>query len=442
MRPGFTRTNLICLALALADGCTGTDTGNPIEKGDNGGGTETGGAYCRAASTQTVALDAVTDLSFSANDVLAYAGGAHQETITWLPASLTSYGPESGAQSLSLSLVPAGNRARYVHYVPDTGGLDIGTNCRDALEVDMEVTLQSGQGALDEHFQAILSANSRELATLYHVLDPNKLGGSFAATPTQPNGFALTQLAVGMSFTRYGLSGSLQPTFERHEGGSGSDGSVSSAPSSPLATWGLPPCEDGGIAVPSDASVAGFSARDALALLAEHATAQGRWDDGAATSLSLSFSAASDDACAVLDATGVLTNNPVGTLRAYGTLTANSQDGHVAAHWPAVISARPDASGALEAIEIALDPNVQLPMGSLADQYGIEGFDTSGYDFFGVAVQLSLAQSGAWGGTVMITGYVRPNCSTTPTVDPNGGISSPGCPGSTPHALATLSLAP
>jgi hypothetical protein len=430
-----------CLACVLA-GCVGTSTGNPT--GDParepglGGGEETGSnsEYCRVASARNVGEQEQTPLGFAASDVLTYLIGERQETLRWQAQRGSEYGPESGAQPLSLKVTRTSAPVRLVDYERKEGRGEIGATCDDALEIEVEVTLRTAQGALDETFKKKVEVRGKQVARIFHGIPSKDLGGSFAYTSVSPAGFEFTRLTFDMTFTPYGTAGLLSPTLEMR-----TSDAVSNAPGSgPLAAWGLAACQTG-TAVPLDARVAGYTGQDVLDAFAAMPQPPVRWDDGTMTKLSLSYEPSEQGVCAVLVDTNHALEGKAGTLLLTGTLVAKSDDGRIDGRWQVLATARPGAGGALETVGVELDYRVRRDNPTLAD-YGISGFDVSSYDSFGVGVKLSVSSQGLWSGDVSVTGFTAPNCPSTPTVDPSGGASSPGCPGSTPTTVAKATLNP
>jgi hypothetical protein len=431
----------------LSAGCLGTSTGNPIGGASRDGKPEPGGpgiggeetaegefAYCREAGSRQVADDEQTSLGFSARDVLAGTIGMQQQTLRWLPLRTAEYGPESGEQPLTLSIARTSAAVRLVDYEQKTDGPEIGAECPDLLEIEVDVSLKTAQGALDEQFRTKLRTRSKHVARINHRIKEADLGGSLAFSRIHAEGFVFTELSLAITVTSFGTAGQLTPTLERRTADS-----VGMAASGALAVWGPAACQSG-IAVPLDARVSGFSGQEVLALLKSREAASVRWQNGDETDLTLSFAPSEAGVCAVLENSSYTLEGKAGTLLFRGELTATSADQHIRARWPVVATARPNASGALDVIALELDSNVPRSDPSLVDDYGLHGFDVSGYDFFGVRVTFALSGGGAWSGELAITGYEKPNCPTAPVMEPGGGASSPGCPGSTPHEVARATL--
>lgn len=430
---------LLLLAASCTEGYDGTSTGNPNEPGKEGN--ETGGGFCEVVSRRPVALDD-RDLGFSARELLALIPAERSETLRWQELDIATYAPEHGEQPLTLRITKTEAPPQLADYAGGKSGregVEINlagtTGCDDALELEVEVSLQTQGGALQERFRATLSAHSKEHARIFHRLDPRELDGSFAITEVQQPGFALTNIALTIELTRFGSSGELSPSFEKR-----SVDSLAQAAGGPLASWGLADCGPAGTPVPLDAKVATFSASEVIALVNQAGTSKVDWSDGTSSDLTLHFTPAQDGACAVLVDRKYVLEGKAGTLLIPGTLKAQSADDHIDAEWKVVTTARPNPSGALEQVAIAPDPYASR---NLLPSDGLHGFDTSGYDSIGAGFMFAVAPSGAWSGTVTLTGYEAPNCPP-PMIssDPNGGSSSPGCPGSTPHQIARATITP
>lgn len=457
MRVQLTPTHLwsaLPLALALA-ACFGTSTGNPTENPGEGGAAGMGGTGglgvggegggCVESGSTPVQLDEQTELGFSAQQVLAFVEGTHDETLTWHPQALASYGPESGEHALTLTVTRKDTSARLTRYKSAwaAGGAEIalaGDGCSPALELDVHVELRSDEGALDETFDTTLRARSSQKVALFERLDHEDLGGSFEVTEFHQPRYRIAQLDLSATFTAFGTSGALNVVFEQPS----EDGSAigAAAGQGPLASWGPASCGPwSGDAVPLDVPVADFSADDALASIDAVDSVNVDWGAGAVSSASFDF-ALSGGACAQLERSPVSPGNPdLGTLTFRGTLHVRSQDGRLDAAWPVEVTALPDASGALDQVKFAFDPMRVPQQGTLQARYGVSGVDASSYDFVGASLDVALAANGALAGELKVTGYTNAPCSTEPFRDDAGTIvGSPGCMGATPTELARAQL--
>jgi hypothetical protein len=432
----------LALALSLA-GCLGTSTGNPTEDPgeEHGGGTGVG-SYCKEASSRPVPVDEQTSLGFSAQQVLEFVEGEQQETLTWHAQPLASYGPESGEQQATLTVTRRDTPIRLVQYRADTGGAEIaiGSDCSDALAIDVHVALRTAGGALDESFDATLVARSSRKVSIYQRLDHKNLGGSFAITQFHQPRFRVAQMHLAVTWTPFGTTGALNVVFEQPS----EDGTaVGSGPGTgPLASWGPASCGPwSGDPVPLDQPVAGFSGNDVLALLASVDALNVAWSGAPASSASVAF-ALSGGVCAQLEPAPFSPGNPdVGSLILAGVLSVRSQDGRIDAAWPVQVNALPNEGGALDEVKLAFDDQRLQQQGSLQARYGLSGIDASAYDFSSASFTLTLSPAGALTGELRVTGYTLPMCSTEPIRNADGQIvGSPGCQGATPTELAKAQL--
>lgn len=119
-----------------------------------------------------IEMDDLSAWSFSPNDVLAFAAGTHQATLT--------YGPDLGFPSetttLEMQIEPIGT-------ANDISGARIARNdsyCSSALGVDVKGTFTSGDGAFAEEFTGTITATSLDFARLSIPLSLTELTGSYS----------------------------------------------------------------------------------------------------------------------------------------------------------------------------------------------------------------------------------------------------------------------
>jgi hypothetical protein len=470
--------SLICSGLLVLGACFGTSTGNPIGGADDGpnggqvagpGGSDeagTGGAgglgtgnagsgSCHVVSATEIAPDADTSLGFKANDVLAFVEGAHSEQLTWNPQERLEYGPESGQHVLTLEITRKG-APRLTHYAPNAGPFGEialaggdgagGYGCSDAIEIDVQVRIKSDQGALDETFDSTIVARSDKAVSIYHRVKDDKLNGSFAVTkitpvipvnspPSNASEPRLIQLTFSIQLTKYGTQGSFTGTIEQRfdSGISSASGGGGAAGSAPLARWGLADCLYRGASVPMSAQAAAFSGDDLLTLLNRNGKGTVTFDGSAASSATLAFSAASERACVVLENNGATMGGP-GTVYIQASLRIQSADGRIDGSWPLEITALPDQTGQIDQAQISFD-NDRLPAGRDFAQYGVTGFDASGFDH--VAAQLKMLAGSQVGlsGDLTLTGFKNAPCSNEVIMLPGGGMAVNGCAGATATTL-------
>ena len=196
----FSRLFWVFSALgALA--CTGGQTG---EEGD---------ARCRAERTP-LTLDEVSPLGIAPNDLWALTHGGFSIPLTWLPVTGLEYGPESGASTLTLRLENA-RAPVYIHSeyrAPATELLYLA--CADSLELTADAALSSAGGALDESFEATLTAQNATTTLLLKDFDPGKLGGALALQPAAPS-LRVPRLSFQVQWTADGASGLLAAGLEQ-----------------------------------------------------------------------------------------------------------------------------------------------------------------------------------------------------------------------------------
>jgi len=411
----------LCLGLLVA--CGGSETGNPVENGDVG---ESAG--CEVAGSTSLPFDRQSALGFAAADLLDNAGGTRQQTLRWQTLRFGSYGPETGEQTLHVTITPVGSTARLVDYRQKQGGGEIALDCADQLEVDVELRLVSGGGALDETVRSKLVARRAEVSTLSASFDPEKLAGSLTVSAAELGaGWQVRALNLSVQATRYALSGSLAASFEKRT----SDSVGQSPGAGPLAVFGLAPC-DNGIAVPLSATGTASSAAT-LSLLMEHANAS-LTTGSSEQAVTLAFEPAGD-ACQLFADEYAADAGPA--VQISGALVVKAADGAIDGRWPVVVRGNPDPTGALVGpVTLELDSRANAAGSTLAERYGITQLDTTGYDSTGVRVMFSLSAESGWSGSIVVEGFVDPVC---PAAQP-GSSSSPGCPGSERSELASWQL--
>lgn len=451
MRPQLSIPFVLLWAAACSgNNMAGTSTGNPSpnedagpdsggEDLDNDGFTGSEGGFCMAGEKSDIALDDDSQLGFSANDLLAFASGTHEEVMRWRMPMQGSIGPESGEGTITITLEPAGTAPRFVQ--PDdgssSGGAEpavdlIGGGCEAWLEVDVNVTVETGGGALDESFEAVLRSRTADVAYVYVSPEPGELNGSFEASYDTP-GFNLVQLGLGITLTSFGTSGTFSGVFEMRSGDGATDG-VATGAGGLFATFGRAACADGGFAVGPDDEIEGMTTAEVLALVDATDSVELTWDDGATATSTLAFEPDDNGGCVQLD------NATIGdtTLLVYGTLRMQSDDGQLAGEWPGRIEARAVEGGSIRA-EFAIQaklPGVSEPGANAA--YGFPMEDVTGFDSAGVLVTLKLESDAPATGEVALIGYTIPEECDTPPEDQDFdmGMGAPGCRGADPTDLA------
>ena len=385
--------------------------------GDGGGNTLDGGPNCTEKATVLASASETSVLGLSGEDVVAVAAGDHDVPIVWNAGiedaiATVKFGPESGEGQMSLSIAYEGGEVRFVEstfeddHGYDDGGGDFG--CEDRLEVDVQVSLATAGGALNESFVAPLSASRADFATLGHTLKLDELMGTLSITELDPPDAIIVDPRFEATFHPFGLEGSLSSGIEVHI-----QDSVGFGPFSFFTFPGGPdPCEGEGVAAPPDGALQGFSADDVMAVLNGVEGTSITWTGGEPSDLALAFSAP-EVACFTVDSYsyGLLGFDVVPTVQA--------ADGSVDGQIPVHVSASPGQDGALAAIELSIYAYLAntLPVDAFVQTYGIDQFDLSPYDeaaleFSGVVVD---PQAGSTiTGSLAVHGVTLHNCSDEP----------------------------
>jgi hypothetical protein len=188
-----------------------------------------------ADTATALSLDEVSALGFAPADLLALSEGAHEETLTWADDRDTAV----------VVTVSAPTDARFVEseaVYPDSDEPSpaIAIECSDRVEVDLQLSVATADGALDEAWDAVLSGERAELASVQVELDLGALGGSldfeaFVAEPAYDDARAW----VRADFDASGSSGAVEGQVSgEEEGCDGGDDCFAWASLVPIATWG------------------------------------------------------------------------------------------------------------------------------------------------------------------------------------------------------------
>jgi hypothetical protein len=209
------RVSTVLLAAALS-ACGGGQTGGEVE-----GGTHTveGPGHCNNVATPLASVDTVGPLGYAAADLLAFASGTHSARAAWLVHPMHDVhidtGPEVGQTDVELDIRYAGGVARHVDSTPrPTTTEGPVQTCSDWLEVDVEVTLRTSGGALDEAWRLPL-AGDLDSASVYRRFEPGELDGAFYANVVQPENGELKQFFIATGVGSDGkLSGQVSGVLE------------------------------------------------------------------------------------------------------------------------------------------------------------------------------------------------------------------------------------
>lgn len=417
--------------VVLAFGCEGGQTGDLSGNTKDGGENASGG--CEEHRQKLGSLDEMTDYG-SAEQVLAFAEKSFDAPLTWKePRSGASWsaGPESGASSIHIE-VARGENAYLLTYEAksDGSGAELALGCPPPqLGVEAHVTVSTEGGALSESFDTLLRSQGSQLATFSVGLDLGKLDGSLAVSYSNPNA-ELVQLGLTATLMAEGTTGSLSG-IEQIE-----HGDVVSAGQALLAVWpdaaacagdGQSYQDASGIAVAADESALGITGDAAAELISSMTPVAVRWLDGSSTELTVTTELLGDGC--------LRASNPSYGEETGGTVTyparfkLESADGRVNGEYTGTLRSYPegDAHGVTAEAFMALTP----------DQVAQSGFASaevpSGVERL-VAAFNARRVGGVESGSLLLNGLTDPPCLTEPQEpepQPGGGMSSPGCAGST-----------
>lgn len=185
--------------------------------------------------TQTPCVEAVvplqrhevSSLGFSADDLLTRVGQAPTATLRWVPVSTLSYGPESGASTMTFAILSVGN-ARFIASevrANDSQQLLLPI-CQDRVELDITVSAATAGGALTEGFVTKLEAASIGDIWLTHSFQPSQLSGAFTIEAESLNSGRFTRLTLEAHWSPELFRGLISAGIEQSSG-TGPDASVS-----------------------------------------------------------------------------------------------------------------------------------------------------------------------------------------------------------------------
>jgi hypothetical protein len=206
------------ITLAPIDGPEGDTPTSGGQTGDDSGSI---GLECDLVTTRGIALDEPSPLGFAPNDAIALALGSRALPLRWLSpvydadGVLLDYATRAWNE-VELSVQLRDDQARLLERTDSTYGV----RCEDQLVVDVNATLTSADGALDEQFDATLHLYAG-VASLEVALPVATLGGTFAFDPPELRGLPPAGLSVHVAFTRYGQSGDIG---QRYDDGTSSTG--------------------------------------------------------------------------------------------------------------------------------------------------------------------------------------------------------------------------
>lgn len=432
---------LVCSEALLAAACgvepvldpLATDTGNPY--GDTHDGEATVGG-CDLVETP-LELGAATALGFDAQAIASLVAGEQHHALRWLDAAGLVYGPESGITDVTLRVEPLGT-ARLVDRSPASGGDGGGglalaeplDGCRDSLELDVRIQIETSGGALRESIDTTVEAYNPDFAIAAWSIVLTDLAGTFEATLDVPADAELTRATLSgqVGFSEYGAAGALNVQSELRSAG----GAVGQSAGTPLAQF---PAEDycgapNAVSVLADQAVRGVSLAALLDGLNAQSPASVTYDPASSGELELVFTSSAERVCITFDRDPLYDGEAGGALlRVPGRVQLLSDDGKLDGDFAVELRAQ-SLGGALSLGADAVRQSQDLASAAqLPGELGIrDDVSLAGYD--GAAVRFeSHSEAGAAGGSLVVSGLEVPECLSNPApIDPDA-MGAPGCRG-------------
>jgi hypothetical protein len=195
-------------ASSSGGGGAGTAGSGGGSAGAGVGGSGSGFGPC-VETPSTIAADMTSPLGFSANDVLADVGGAHQSDLAWVVSDL--YATHTRAQTqtpLTLTLAPQPTAVRFIDNqgggCPGPGSEAACIDCPKRMEIDIGLTMVTGDGALNEQLKLTLETTSKDAPTFNMDIEATAVTGNYLDGVTPKQGYQLSGLHVeggyGVSF--------------------------------------------------------------------------------------------------------------------------------------------------------------------------------------------------------------------------------------------------
>ncbi len=326
------RWNALTLAALIATlGCAGGQSGG--ELGGDGEGTTDGGSCEETA--KPLALDEASAIGVTAEQILAFAEGTHEATLTYLPdswsATAVALTPEGESTTVTV-VIEAQGTAAFIDSEPverraDGGpmiAMDLGTPCQDYVAIDVSVRLTTADGALDETLDGKLVAYGESQAKLSLPLELDALGGSFAVEVLEPEGGETVQTSVDVTFGTGVFVGDFGGVIELIDGDATQAGLVT------YGSWGYGACESG--MVPAQGAL---EAGAVLDLLNEYTPLTVTWAEGATTELNL---AATADGPVCVELADPVLDVEGGRYTLAAELSLDTEDGRLATARPVSVT--------------------------------------------------------------------------------------------------------
>lgn len=231
------------LFLLLACTTPPDDTGAKQDSG-GGGGSGAPDYMCDVAET-AVAMDEVTPLGFSADDLALAFAGTYAATFTYNDGVTTGL-----SHTLALT-----DGATFIDqtYRQDTGGLDTGPQpgapdttgdpCVDYLTINADFTLLTDDSAFNEAWSGLVNAYDLNSLVFGGDIDINTLGGTWTPSDFDPADYDTASLSINGQIIigdTISTSGTMQAQASRTNDTNTGSGASGSGIVGPVGAWSGP----------------------------------------------------------------------------------------------------------------------------------------------------------------------------------------------------------
>lgn len=438
-----------------ADEIAGGQTGD--ENRDTGGAGSTGqGSLCGEVHRRPVqSADEELAPGLSERSLMELATGQWTERLYWndsleLAATGTvGFGPESGVTELSLTLTATGAPAEVVEH---GAGWDAGSGgsgslpgpndpCAPALELPVEVKLDSSGGAFAERFETVVIAKSSKLARFDQTLPAADLAGALRFDLASREGTSLSRLSFASTLSQHGSSGSAQPVWAVDAGGAGGSGGAvwtSTPGAGSLATWpAAGACNKGSVPVAPDSPGLVLSPQAVLDALTTANSAQLEFPDGASYAATLSITHEGQAACIGVEGPALAD----GSVKLGVTLRVSSAAAGIDQQYQATVVAVPGPAGGMDGATATLETSCTnfSQVAQVTEACGDWGLDLSTYEAAAFNLRIDfdplVGEQLGGTGTVTVTGHdITNTCGEAPS-EPGASGACGGSVTSTPHVI-------
>lgn len=167
---------------------------------------------CKAVSMERIDRDEISPLGFSPAEILSFSEGTHSGTLQWA---------DSMQSEVTINMQFTGEATYQVRdWVDENGGLaeqQLEIDCPNVMELEMEITISSTDGRLNESWPVQLRASSTIEATT--SVQPQSFVGTLDVASFAPEGdFIRHRAFVDVDFQNGILSGRLSGQAESENG--------------------------------------------------------------------------------------------------------------------------------------------------------------------------------------------------------------------------------